>query len=104
MAKTDWEQKVKQLINDDIIPSGYLISYGRLAELVNQKHGLNIGPRNVAYLRRKLYGILGHQTNVPLHRIAKKGDVKSLFDSERTRKENNLRRGKEGSLTNPKWV
>jgi alkylated DNA nucleotide flippase Atl1 len=104
VVKTDWQKKARQLINDDVIPPGYLISYGRFAEIVNQKHGLNISPRNVAYLRRKLYGILGHQTSVPLHRIAKKGDVKSLFDSDRTKKENNLRRGKEGSLTDPKWV
>lgn len=108
-SKGEWMWKVYLLINDVTIPSGYLISYGRLAEIANNKYGMNIQARNVANLRRKLYGYKRSgqfilPKNLPLHRISVKGDVKSLRDSELARKENNFLRNEEGSLLNPKWI
>ena len=100
----DWEWSVYRLIDDGVIPPGFLISYGRLNRLASERIGVSPGARQIARLRRKLYGLLTHQTSVPLHRIAKKGDVHSLADSVQTRAENNRRRGAEGSLTNPKWI
>jgi alkylated DNA nucleotide flippase Atl1 len=100
-SKNQWRWKVTSLITE--IPSGYLITYGELANCAKKEHGLNIQARNVAWLRKRLYGILGHDTEVPLHRIAKKGDVGSWADSEKTRSYNNRLRADEGSLQNPKW-
>lgn len=94
-----WRRVVYELILR--IPSGRLVSYGRLASLAEEETGSNPGARNVAWLRRELYGILGHDTDVPLHRIATAGDVASINDSVETRNENNLRRGAEGSLGRP---
>jgi hypothetical protein len=108
-SKGEWKWKVYQLINEETIPPGYLINYGRLEELTNEKYRTIINARNVANLRRKLYGYKRggeyvFPKNLPLHRIAKKGDVKSEYDSDQTRQENNLLRGKEGSLMNPIWI
>lgn len=108
-SKGEWELKVYQLINEETIPPGHLINYGRLAELTNEKYGTIINARNVANFRRKLYGYKRSgkyviPKNLPLHRIAKKGDVKSEHDSDQTRQENNLLRGQEGSLMNPIWI
>ena len=72
---------------------GQLASYGRVADLVNADHDLNIGARNVAWLRGVLYRRLGHDTDFPLHRIACKGDVNSLRDSPETKRFNDHLRG-----------
>jgi alkylated DNA nucleotide flippase Atl1 len=103
-SKNQWEWKAYQLINDTTIPPGCLVTYGRLAELTNEVHGTSINARNVANLRRKLYGLLGHDTDVPLHRIAKKDDVASEYDSPTTKRVNDQRRSAEGTLSNPRWV
>ena len=94
-----WRRVVFNLILR--IPPGRLASYGRLASLAEDETGANPGARNVAWLRRKLYEIFGHDTDVPLHRVATAGDVASINDSADTRTENNLRRAAEGSLGRP---
>ena len=73
------------------IPAGRLITYRCLSQLAL---GYDAS-RSTARLRRKLYGLLGHGTKVPLHRIAKQGDLNSCHDSVKTRRENNRRRLKE---------
>ena len=98
----EWRWQVTQIIAQ--IPSGYLVTYGRVAEIANQTYGLNIGARNVAWLRKHLYGLLTHNTQVPLHRIAKIGDVHSFADSKETKSLNDKLREQEGSLTNPLWL
>lgn len=108
-SKDEWQWSVYRMMNNYKIPAGTLINYGRLAQLTNQEYGTNINARNVAALRRKLYeyrrsGTYEVPTDVPLHRIAKKGDVESRHDSERTRQENNRLRSEEGSLQNPIWI
>ena len=88
----------------DSIPSGRLATYGYITSTVANRYGVQVSPRNVAWLRKYLYGILTHDTEVPLHRIAKVGDVGSLADSEETRGYNKLKRKQEGSLGSPKWL
>ncbi|PTX95996.1 hypothetical protein DB345_09345 [Spartobacteria bacterium LR76] len=78
-------------------PTGQLVSYGVIADIVD------VSPRNIGWLRRELYRILSHETNVPLHRVACQGDVYSLKDSEKTRQVNTRLRTKEGSLQDPVW-
>ncbi len=85
------------------IPSGCLASYGRIAEMTNER-GYSINARNVAWLRERLYWVLGHETDVPLHRVAKKYDVDSIHDSEETRGINNVKRRAEGFFANPRWL
>lgn len=85
------------------IPIGHLAAYGRIAELVRHE-GHSTGARNIAWLRNKLYELLGHETKVPLHRVAKKGDVGSLADSDHTKYLNDSLRGEEGFFKNPRWV
>ncbi len=97
----EWRWHVAQAIAE--VPPGYLATYGAIAEVVNRRHGLNILARNVGWLRGKLYELLTHDTQVPLHRIAKAGDVDSLYDSETTKSYNDRLRIEEGSLENPRW-
>ena len=99
--KNDWRWHVAQVIAE--VPSGYLATYGAIADAVNRRHDLNIMGRNVSWLRRKLYEKLTHHTQVPLHRIAKEGDVGSIYDSNGTKLCNDRLRSEEGSLENPKW-
>ena len=108
-SKNEWQWRVLRMMNSRVIPSGQLITYGRLAELTNQEQGTSINARNVAALRRKLNqyrrdGTYEVPASIPLHRIAKKGDVGSKYDSATTRQENNRLRGEEGSLHDPRWV
>ena len=98
----EWRWQVTQIIAK--IPSGYLVTYGRVAEMANQIYDLNINARNVAWLRNHLYELLTHHTQVPLHRIAKIGDVDSSADSDETKNFNDRLRGLEGSLANPLWL
>ena len=81
LREKKWRWYVAKVISE--IPSDYLATYGCIAEFVNQRHGLNISPRNVAWLRKYLYQLLTHETEVPLHRVAKIGDVNSLEDSKK---------------------
>ena len=99
---SEWRWQVTQVIAQ--IPSGYLVTYGCVAEIANKTYGLKIGARNVAWLRGHLYGLLTHDTQVPLHRIAKIGDIDSITDSEETKICNDRLRGQEGSLANPLWL
>lgn len=85
------------------IPRGHLATYGRIAELV-MAHGHSAGPRNIAWLRHELYGLLGHETTVPLHRVAKAGDIDSLADSGETKKLNDRLRREEGFFENQRWI
>lgn len=101
-SKNEWQYKVYQLINE--VPPGHVITYGGLAKRANRKYGLNINARNVANLRRRLYGLLTHDTEVPLHRMAKAGDALSQFDSPETQKYNQRLRTPEGSWPEPKWL
>jgi len=87
-----------------LIPSGYLATYGLIANIVNQKYNLNINARNAAHYRKKLYWLLSHDAEIPLHRVASQGDVRSEKDSEETRTKNNKLREEEGSLNNPLWL
>ena len=97
----EWHWHVAQIIAE--IPSGYLATYGRIAEITNRRFGHNIGARNVAWLRRHLYGLWPPITQLPLHRVAKAGDVQSLEDSKKTKKRNDRLRRREGSLARPVW-
>ena len=97
----EWRWHVTRVIAE--IPRGHLATYGCIANTVNERFGHAIIARNVAWLRGYLYGILTHDTLVPLHRVAKAGDVHSLADSSETKSYNDRRRGMEGSLTNPIW-
>ncbi len=85
------------------IPSGYLATYGRIAEKTNER-GHGISARNVAWLRERLYQVLGHETRVPLHRVAKQYDVDSLHDSEETKQINDVKRRTEGFFAHPRWL
>lgn len=100
-SKNEWQWHVTQIIAE--IPPGHLATYGFIAKIANQRFGHAIISRNVAWLRVHLYGLLTHDTQVPLHRVAKVGDVKSLADSDETKKYNDRLRGQEGSLENPIW-
>jgi alkylated DNA nucleotide flippase Atl1 len=101
-SKNAWELKVYQLIKH--IPRGYVITYGGLARRANKKHGLRVIARNIGNLRNKLYHLLGHDSDVPLHRIAKKGDYLSEYDSPKTQKYNRRLRTAEGSWPEPEWL
>lgn len=95
---TPWQIRMIQIMEG--IPFGILATYGDLAEMAGNRNGA----RSVGALRRTLYGLLGHESAFPLHRICSKGDVGSWNDSEETREVNNRLRGREGSLTNPRWI
>lgn len=101
LREVDWRWQVTLIITQ--IPSGYLATYGCIACIANQKYGLKIIARNVVWLRKYLYALLMHDTQLPLHRIAKVNDDGSTADSEKTRGYNNRLRGLEGSLENPRW-
>ena len=101
LREKEWRWHVTQIIAK--IPSGHLATYGCIAEFANHQYDLNIIPRNVAWLRKHLYGLLTHETQVPLHRLTKVGDVNSLADSVKTKSYNDIQRGEEGSLENPRW-
>ena len=98
---TDWEWDVAQVIRE--IPCRRIITYGCLARITAERdpeHSYSPdASRAVGKLRRKLYRLLPlrHGTQVPLHRIAKQGDLCSRRDSEETREENNRRRDEEGT-------
>ena len=100
-SPAEWQWHVAQIISE--VPTGHLATYGKIAEVVNRRHGHRINARNVAWLRRKLYGLLSHDTQVPLHRVTKIGDVASLADSNITKSYNDRLRGQENSLHNPTW-
>lgn len=100
-SPNDWQRKVFSLILN--IPFGYLVSYGQLAHCANGEYGLTLGPRNTAWLRGKLYGILGHDTDIPIHRIATQGDAESTKDQPHTKVINRHKRMAEGTYPTPKW-
>ena len=101
-SKNQWRWFAAKEI--DSVPRGRLATYGYIANVVNGKYGLSISARNVGWLRKYLYGKLSHDTNVPLHRIAKQGDVLSCWDSDETKACNAKKRGEEGSIKFPKWM
>jgi alkylated DNA nucleotide flippase Atl1 len=97
-----WRRAAFAQIN--AIPHGMLASYGRIAELTNAAVGTTITGRQVAWLRRQLYGFLTHDTEVPMHRVAKQGDALSLHDSDDTRGINTELRTEEGSIGGNSWL
>ncbi len=97
----EWQWNVAQIITQ--IPHGYLVTYKALAEYANSLFGYCLIARNIAWLRRRLYELLTHETQIPLHRIAKVRDINSLADSEITKRYNDRLRAHEGSLQNPIW-
>ncbi len=100
-SKDEWQWHVTRIITE--IPSDHLATYGCIAKIANQCFGHTLISRNVAWLRKHLYKLLTHDTQVPLHRVAKAGDVESRADSEETKEYNDRLRGQEGSLTNLVW-
>lgn len=100
-SKEEWRWHVALIITQ--IPFGHLATYGCIGNVANQLFGHNLIPRNVAWLRNRLYEELTHDTPVPLHRLAKVGDVQSRADSKETKRCNDRLRGQEGSLANPIW-
>ena len=100
-SRGEWQWHAARIITE--IPPGRLATYGCIAQIANQQLGRNLTPRNIAWLRRRLYEQLplGHDTQVPLHRVAKVGDVESLADSKITKRYNDRLRGQEGSLNDP---
>lgn len=102
MSKNEWEYKILQLIKS--IPSGCVITYGGLAQRARSKYGLKVIARNIGNLRNKLYDLLGYDSLIPLHRIAKKGDSKSEWDAPKTQVVNKRLRTAEGSWPEPRWL
>jgi alkylated DNA nucleotide flippase Atl1 len=98
----EWQYLVYQEIKR--IECGHVITYGGLASRVNKRHGLNIISRNTAWLRDKLYDLIDQNSGIPLHRIAKKGDSKSKYDSPKTQEVNRRLRTEEGSWPEPEWL
>lgn len=96
-----WQWHVATLIMR--VPAGRLITYGRLAEWANASYGLHVGASNVAWLRTHLQNLLGDSTAVPLHRLAKAGDLLSLQEPPARKKRNDQLRASEGSLAHPMW-
>ncbi len=101
-SPNDWQLKVFSLIME--IPSGHLISYGELASWTNQKFGLTLGSRNTAWLRKRIYKVIGHDTMIPIHRVTNSGDTTSASDHCVTQEFNKNKRAKEGSFNNPIWL
>ncbi|GAA5482735.1 MGMT family protein [Haloferula sargassicola] len=99
---TLWRRAAYNQIN--VIPKGMLASYGRIAELTNLAAGTAVSARQIAWLRRRLYGFLTHDTEVPLHRVAKMGDVASKHDSEDTRRINTELRIQEEITGGGSWL
>lgn len=97
----NWRHTAFSMIKQ--IPPGHVASYGYVADRVNA-HGHSVSARNIAWLRHKLYEELGHETIVPLHRLAKSGDIHSLADSEETRAINDRLRRNEGFFDNPRFL
>lgn len=91
----EWKWYAAQFIAE--IPSGKLTTYGCISDLIQHRHGYSPGPRQVGQLRGELYDLLGHETMVPLHRVAKQSDLLSAYDSPTTRQENDRRRDFEGT-------
>ena len=98
----DWRLKVLGLIRQ--IPKGSLVSYGVLAARANREFGLSIGPRNAGWLRKRIYHEIGHDTEIPIHRVANAGDAHSTRDHPITQEINRRKRGREGSFPQPTWV
>jgi len=97
---TPWEFHVAKIITE--IPSARLLTYGCLARLAAERYGYKENAaRAVANLRNKLYGLLGHDTTLPLHRIATQGDRHSRKDSAITKSYNDRLRAREGTLDLP---
>ena len=85
--------------------SSRLATYGCLASIYHRRHGHQIGALTVANARKWLYGLLTHDTRVPLHRIASEGDLHSKNDSPETQCYNRVLRGREGTYDghDPWW-
>ena len=96
-----WQWHVATLIAR--VPAGRLITYGRLAEWANASYGLRLGASNVAWLRTHLQNLLGNGTAVPLHRLAKAGDLYSRQETTARKRRNDQLRSSEGSLAHPLW-
>ena len=96
-----WQWHVATLIAR--VPAGRLVTYGRLAERANAAFGLRIGAPNVAWLRSRLQNLLGGDTAVPLHRLAKTGDPYSHRETPARKRLNDQLRAAEGSLADPVW-
>ena len=96
-----WQWHVATLITR--VPAGRLITYGRLAEWANTSFGLHIAASNVAWLRGHLQSLLGDNTALPLHRLAKTGDPYSRRETPARKRLNNQLRASEGSLAHPLW-
>jgi alkylated DNA nucleotide flippase Atl1 len=99
--KNEWGWKVAKLISK--IPEGKIISYGDLADWTNEEYDLKIGARNVANVRREIYHLLRVEYSdfkLPLHRIIKKYDYLGRADKQPSRKDNEIKRRKEGSWKN----
>lgn len=102
LSGAEWRRHAFNAI--DAIPYGHVATYGFIAKQVESQTGTNPGPRNIGELRRTLYGILTHDTALPLHRVAKQGDAQSNYDSEETKKINTQRRDDEGFFDNQRWL
>ena len=97
---TPWELDVANIITE--IPSGRLATYGCLARFAAKRYGHNENAAlAVANFRNKLYGLLGHDTTLPLHRIATQDDRHSRKDSPTTKSYNDRLRAREGTLDLP---
>ena len=96
-----WQWHVATLITR--VPAGRLITYGNLAEWANAAFGLRVGASNVAWLRGRLHSLLGDDTALPLHRLAKTGDPYSRRETPARKRLNDQLRASEGSLARPLW-
>jgi alkylated DNA nucleotide flippase Atl1 len=72
-SRGEWRWHAACVIED--IPSGYICSYGEIANETNRRTGLNVIGRNIAWLRNYLYEKTNRDTTIPLHRVAKSGDI-----------------------------
>lgn len=100
-SKGEWRWHEARVIQD--VPTGYLCTYGEVAREANRRARLNVGARNVAWLRRYLYERTSRNTSIPLHRLTKIGDAHCLADSRITTDDAQAARTREGSWQNPRW-
>lgn len=100
-SRGEWRWHAASVIQD--VPPGYLCTYGEIAQEVNRRASLRVNARNIGWLRGYLYHRTKRNTAIPLHRLAKAGDTRCAWDSDRTSCDAKALRAQEGSWQNPRW-
>ena len=100
-SPNQWRWHAASVIQD--IPEGFLCTYGEVARETNRRSDLRVNARNIAWLRAHLYMQTSRDTTIPLHRLAKAGDIHCTEDSVQTTRDARRDRISEGSWQNPQW-